>query len=232
MTDSANPGMRTGQFVCILSRSLPRKINRERGKYNDVAMREAVNKTTPDKSVLQRMAEGDRSAVKDCLDRYGKLIWSVVCRLCPQPGDREDAVQEIFVEIWRNAGRYRADVATEGTFIAMIARRRMIDRLRKFQRQPITCELDEVTEPGADNGSSGEHNAELVNVNQAMSGLTADQQKVIRMSVVQGYSHSEVAERTGIPIGTVKTHIRRGLMQVRERLQAHRTAAEDNGSDS
>lgn len=173
----------------------------------------------PEKTILQRMAEGDATAVKDCFDRYGKLVWSVVYRFCPVPGDREDAVQEVFLEVWRSASRYQKRIASEGTFITMIARRRMIDRLRKHQRQPGLTDIDDVAETNFEIPAAGEGSAELVNVNRALSVLTVDQQKVIRLSVLQGYSHGEIADKTGIPVGTVKTHIRRGLMRVRDQLR-------------
>lgn len=184
----------------------------------DEDMTEVADNESPEPSVLQRMADGDRGAVKDCIDRYGKLVWSVVCRFCPVPGDREDAVQEIFLEVWRSAGRYRTKIASEGTFITMIARRRMIDRLRKHKRQPALSDIDDVADSVTEIPAGGEDNAELVNVTRALSVLTPDQQTVIRLSVVHGYSHGEIAEKTGIPVGTVKTHIRRGLMRVRDQL--------------
>lgn len=184
-------------------------------RIDDSGMTEVVE----EKPILQRMAEGDAGAVKDCFDRYGKLVWSVVYRFCPVPGDREDAVQEIFLEVWRSASRYQQRIASEGTFITMIARRRMIDRLRKHKRQPGLSDIDDVAESNFEIPAAGEDNAELVNVNRALSVLTADQQKVIRLSVLQGYSHGEIAEKTGIPVGTVKTHIRRGLMRVRDQLR-------------
>jgi RNA polymerase sigma-70 factor (ECF subfamily) len=87
-------------------------------------------------SILVRIAQGDRAAVRDCLDRHGGLVWSLARRLCPDPADLEDAVQEIFIDLWSAARRYDPAVAAESTFVAMIARRRLIDRRRRAARGP------------------------------------------------------------------------------------------------
>ncbi|HTK36951.1 MAG TPA: sigma-70 family RNA polymerase sigma factor, partial [Pyrinomonadaceae bacterium] len=81
-------------------------------------------------AILQRIAAGDRTAVQDCLDTYGGLVWSIARKMLRSNEDTEDAVQEIFVDIWKNAERYDDAQSSETTFIAMIARRRLIDRIR------------------------------------------------------------------------------------------------------
>jgi len=202
--------------------------NNAKARYDISDMSEAVQQKKSDNCILQRMAVGDRSALKQCLDAYGRLVWSVVCRFCPRPDEREDAVQEILMEIWRSAGRYKPEIASEATFVSMIARRRMIDRIRKNERQPILTNIDDQLELSS-NGLLAEHNAELMNVDQALSTLTADQQKTIKLSVVQGYSHAQIAQLTDIPIGTVKTHIRRGLIQLRDRLKISSGPSNNSG---
>lgn len=79
-------------------------------------------------TILERIAAGDPSALDECMDRYGGLIWSLVRRLAPDYTDAEDIVQEILVGLWRSAGRFDPRIASEATFITMIARRRLIDR--------------------------------------------------------------------------------------------------------
>ena len=76
--------------------------------------------------ILNRIAAGDPDAVQECLDQFGGLVWSLARRLTSSESDAEDAVQEIFVEIWRKAERYDPSIASESTFIAMLARRRLI----------------------------------------------------------------------------------------------------------
>ena len=87
-------------------------------------------------SVLQRIASGDPAAVGECIDQYGPLVWSLARRLSRTASDAEDATQEIFLDIWRSAGRFDASQGSDKVFIAMIARRRLIDRLRKKSAEP------------------------------------------------------------------------------------------------
>src|SRR5262252_1163156 len=86
-------------------------------------------------SLLARVGAGDASAVRECLQRFGGLVWSLARRFSSSPSDAEDAVQEIFVDLWRSAKKYDPRAASEATFVAMIARRRLIDRLRSRQRR-------------------------------------------------------------------------------------------------
>lgn len=175
-------------------------------------------KAMSETSILERMAAGEEQALSDCMNQYGKLIWSVICRFCRIPAERDDAMQEICVEIWRSAGRYNPEVAKETTFLTMIARRRMIDRLRKEDRKPPHDSLDDIHTESRPQADSAPDHAEIEIVDRVLCSLPADQQTAIKLSVVHGYSHSEIAERTNMPIGTVKTHIRRGLILLRERL--------------
>src|SRR5580698_11098039 len=87
-------------------------------------------------SMLQRIASGDSAAVRECIDEYGPLVWSIARRLSRTPSDAEDATQEIFLDIWRSAGRFDESQGSDKVFIAMIARRRLIDRLRKATAEP------------------------------------------------------------------------------------------------
>src|SRR5215212_9595046 len=90
---------------------------------------------TENTSILQRIAGGDQTAVQDCLNQYGNLVWYLVKKFNGNAEDAEDAAQEIFIDIWRNAARFDAAKAPEAAFITMIARRRLIDRLRKHKRR-------------------------------------------------------------------------------------------------
>ena len=92
--------------------------------------------------LLPRVARGEETAVRECLSRYGDLIWSLARRLLPTSADAEDAVQDIFVEIWKNAERFNEQVASEKTFVVMLARRRLIDRRRKLGRSPQVQRID------------------------------------------------------------------------------------------
>jgi len=92
--------------------------------------------------VLPRLAAGDPKAAEECLDRYGSLVWSLARRHTRNAADAEDAVQDVFLDLWKNAERFDASRASEAAFITMIARRRLIDRLRRKTRRLDTAQLD------------------------------------------------------------------------------------------
>lgn len=168
-------------------------------------------------TILQRIAAGDRSAVKDCLDQYGGLVWSIARKMLRNQEDAEDAVQEIFVEIWKNAERFDESIASEATFIGTIARRRLIDKIRHSARRISADSLDDVLlEPFTRGDKKIQISVEANEAAEAMRSLRPEQQQVLRLSIVQGMSHQEISDAIGMPLGTVKTHARRGLLQVRE----------------
>jgi RNA polymerase sigma-70 factor (ECF subfamily) len=177
-------------------------------------------------SILHRVAAGDRAAFEECLDRYGNLVWSVARRFTRDRGDAEDVVQEIFVQIWKSAGRYDPDVAAESTFITTIARRRMIDWVRAKQRRPEPVELPEHEMPSDDRlHEQLETNDEAARAARALEQLKPEQRHVLKLSIFHGWTHSEIAEKLKLPLGTVKSHARRGLIAVRERLQRQQVAS-------
>lgn len=168
-------------------------------------------------SILQRIAHGNPSAVEESIDKFGGLVWSIARRLSG-PEDAEDLVQEIFIELWRNAGRYDAKLASETTFVAMIARRRSIDHHRRSERRPTLVEFPETATEVPGGASRIEARADLRNVRDALERLRPEVRQVIELAVYQGLTHSEIAAQTGLPLGTVKSHARRGLEQVRATL--------------
>lgn len=171
-------------------------------------------------AILQRIAKGDKAAVEECLDTYGGLVWSLARQMCRNTDDAEDAVQEIFIDIWKNAERFDSNLASETTFVAMIARRRLIDRLRKTQRQPRTASLEDVSEPLNRFDKNMQTSVEAKQAAEAMQMLRPEQKQVLFLSIFQGFSHQEISDLTGMPIGTVKSHSRRGLIQIRELLDS------------
>ncbi len=170
-------------------------------------------------AILQRIADGDANAVQECLKTYGGLVWSLARRMLRNSEEAEDAVQEIFVDIWKNAKRFDGSKASETTFIAMIARRRLIDRIRYSTRRITADSIDDVLlEPFTRHDQQLQTSIEARQAAEAMRTLRPEQQQVLRLSIVQGMSHQEISEATGMPLGTVKTHVRRGILQVREFL--------------
>lgn len=178
-------------------------------------------------TLLQKVAAGDTAAVAACVDTYGGLIWSLARRFLVRTSEAEDAVQEVFIEIWKNAARFDPSVASETTFVAMIARRRLIDRRRRDARRPAadSTPVEELSIAGPDDLDEIEIRDEASHAAAAMKQLKPDQRRVLKLSVCQGWPHQLIAERLGMPLGTVKTHVRRGLIRLREELQVNRDEA-------
>ncbi|MHC5538288.1 sigma-70 family RNA polymerase sigma factor [Singulisphaera rosea] len=166
--------------------------------------------------ILVRIARGNPQAVDDCIARYGGLVWSLACRLSPSVEDAEDAAQEIFMDLWRNAWRFREDVGTEVGFVSTLARRRLIDRRRRASRCvktfPMVESTTETTGPAPE--SPLELAEEGMRIKDCMRKLRDRERQAIELSVYSGLSQSNIATRLEAPLGTVKTLIRRGLMQL------------------
>lgn len=165
--------------------------------------------------ILPKVAEGDADAVKECLRRYGNLVWSLALRATRDTRDAEDACQDIFVALWKNAGAFDATRASEATFVAMIARRRLIDRSRAPGTRPLPL-LD--TEEPRVSGSQAEAYVDARNAAEALSGCSEVQRRVIVMAALNGLSHDEIARELSMPIGTVKSHYARGIERVKKAL--------------
>ena len=137
-------------------------------------------------SLLPRVAAGDERAVAACLDRYANLVWSLARRFTSNHTEAEDAVQEIFIALWSNAGRYDSSKASETTFIAMLARRKLIDRLRKTKREPKMEELKAAVDLGTPGpAAAAEVKDEAARASRLIKTLKPEQQQIIHMAVHQ-----------------------------------------------
>jgi len=170
-----------------------------------------------ERTLLERVAAGDPDAVRGCLDRFGGLVWTLSRRALATRSEADDAVQDIFVDVWRSAGRYDPSIASESAFVAMIARRRLIDRQRRSGRRPKEEAIGErvsvdTTPPETPASADDDVRA----ASEAFKQLSEDQQRVLRLSIHHGLSHEKIARATDLPLGTVKTHARRGLIKLRE----------------
>lgn len=173
--------------------------------------------------VLPRVAAGNAAAVDECLEKYGGLVWSLARKMCPRHEDAEDAVQEIFVHVWRNAAKFDPAVASEATYITMIARRRLIDRYRSRSREVDAAVFtEEAVADSAEHEKSVEISEEAARAREHMGQLRPEEKKVLELSISEGMSQSQVAKAMDLPLGTVKTHARRGLIRLRELLGAEK----------
>ncbi|MEM9293750.1 MAG: sigma-70 family RNA polymerase sigma factor [Acidobacteriota bacterium] len=169
--------------------------------------------------VLPRIAAGEPGATEECIERYKGLVWWLARQMAGS--DAEDAVQEIFIELWTKADRYDPSKSSEPAFVAMITRRRLIDRRRRIGRRPPIDSLDNEEREIVVRAPQGvEANAEVALAARAINTLKPKEREVLVLSLYHGMSHSEIANKTSMPLGTVKTYVRRGLQRVRERLTA------------
>ena len=171
-------------------------------------------------TTLERIAKGDATAVGACLDRYQALVWSIARRMSANDSDAEDAAQEIFVDVWRSAGRFDPERSNEATFIALLARRRLIDRHRRAASRPVLRRLptEESAEVPAVATDRLESEDEAARVQEALTRLETRRREVLELSLRDGLTYDAIAERLSLPLGTVKSHARRGLIQMREML--------------
>jgi RNA polymerase sigma factor (sigma-70 family) len=175
-------------------------------------------------STLQRVAAGEASAIEECMREYNGLVWSLARRLLKNLTDAEDAVQDVFIELWQNAGRFDPSVASEATFIATIARRRLIDRHRTLSRQVDQISLpDESAMPGQEVLDHVELDDEAARARHGLAQLRSEERKILELSIYEGLSQSQIAAKVDLPLGTVKTHSRRGLKRLRQMLGAEQT---------
>lgn len=184
--------------------------------------------TAREQTLLGRVAAGDAAAVRACIAEHGPLVWSVARRFSASSAEAEDAAQDIFIELWKHAGRFDPGQASERTFVAMIARRRMIDRLRAAQRRPALKPMPEAM--AGDEHATLERSAEAMLAASALATLDPKQRRVLSLAIGQGMTHGEIAEALSMPLGTVKSLVRRALVAVRKRLLAERANTRGDAS--
>src|ERR1700710_2929786 len=171
-----------------------------------------------DAALLQMVQGGDDSAMASLFDRYSKVVYSVALRVLRDPSAAEDVLQEIFMQIWRNPDGFIATRGTLGGWLAVVSRNRSIDVLR---RKRPTEQVDEMLLPSSYNlADEAERNNLMEKARSVIQLLPVEQRKTLEMAFFDGLSHSEIAEMTGDPLGTVKTRIRSALLTLRKAFQA------------
>jgi len=205
--------------LSVALESISRPLKLRMGMEKAVAKRSESN-AKKEEPLLPSVARQEDGAVQAFLDRYSGLVWSLARRLTPTRADAEDAVQDIFVDLWRSAERFDSSLSSESTFVAMVARRRLIDRLNKANRR-IRPAGDTALEaaPGVRDDQKMNVSEEAHEAAAAFKELGDQQRRVLTLAIQYGQTHTQIAEITGMPLGTVKTLIRRGLMKVRETLE-------------
>ena len=173
-------------------------------------------------AALARMADGDRAALKYFYDATSAKLFGVILRILSDRSEAEDVLQDVTLTIWRKAAEFDATRASPITWAATIARNRAIDRLRsKGNRdtRPIEDAFDVADPtPGAD--SAAEQSEEARRLDQALGKIDPRAAVAIRSAFFEGVTYQVLAQRAGVPEGTMKSWIRRGLMSLRTQLEA------------
>jgi len=191
--------------------TVPRDIDANPSGTSDVSL----------EALLQQVAEGDRTAFSELYDRMAPRVFGLVKRLLRDHSQSEEVTQEIFLEVWQNATRYEASKGGAVAWVLTMTHRRAVDRVRASQasRDRDTRIGIRDLEPDVDSVSENvEIRVENERVKKAMTRLTELQRQAVTLAYYGGYSHSEVAEMLSVPIGTVKTRLRDGMIRLRDEM--------------
>lgn len=180
-------------------------------------------------SLLCRIALGDRKAFTALYDDTRAYLFGVILRITVDRGLAEDVLQEVFVNVWRSAQSYDGQRSQPLTWLTSVARHRAIDSLRRRKTEPITVSMhpddedesaapDTLADPAAGPLQRLEDAAEAHALTQCMQQLSRAQQQCLSLTFYRGLSHAETAEHLSLPLGTVKSWVRRALMTVKDCL--------------
>jgi len=171
-----------------------------------------------DAALLEAVAEGNQDAMAAVFDRYSRIVFSIALRVLREPSLAEDVMQEVLLQVWRRPQSFVAQRGNLAAWLSVVARNRAIDVLRK--RSPLDP-LGEMPLPDPRNMALETEQSWLIDkVRTVLETLPAEQQGPLDLAYFQGLSHTEIADRTGSPLGTVKTRIRAGLTTIRKAMTA------------
>ena len=180
----------------------------------------------PQLALIQRVGRGDQAAFSDMYDSVAPLVHGVVLKIVRDPSQAEEVVQEVFVELWRVAPRFDPARGTVTSWVATIAHRRAVDRVRSEQaaRNRVEREATRVERPHDEVADSvvavDETQFERRRVRRALDRLTSMQREAVELAYFGGHTYREVAVLLGVPEGTIKTRIRDGMIRLRDELGA------------
>lgn len=180
---------------------------------------------SPDLGLLERIAARDAAAIRELYDRYNGLLFGVIVRILRNRPDAEEVLQEVFLRVWTRAEMYDARLGAPAPWLVRLARNRAIDRLRaRRPHDAADVPLDETADRSAPPDQPTPEGIALdaekrETVRGALEDLPLEQRTLIEAAFFEGYTHSELASRFRLPLGTVKTRIRIGMMTMRARLE-------------
>ena len=156
----------------------------------------------------------DQGAMAQLYDRYSSIVYAVALRVLGDTGAAEDVLQEVFLQLWRNPGAFDSARGSLAAWLAVITRNRAIDVLRK--RKPETDIEDVIVSVAPDLASDADRTRVAAKIRGVLSAMPSPQRSALEMAYFEGLTHSEIANKTGEPLGTVKTRIRAGLLALRK----------------
>jgi RNA polymerase sigma-70 factor (ECF subfamily) len=174
-----------------------------------------------DLEVLSRLARGDGEALAALYDRHSRAVYSLALRILGDTREAEEAVQDVFAQAWRQASRYDTSRGAVVAWLLMMTRSRSIDRVRSRRGLPPVAADNEIALGVLSDPSAGPERAALTaerqsSVRQALERLPLVQRLAIELAFFEGLTHVEIAEQLEVPLGTIKTRIRLGLMKLKE----------------
>ena len=172
-----------------------------------------VKENSSDARLILSVRAGDQQAMGELYDRYSSLIYSIALRVLGDTGAAEDVLQEVFMQLWRKPAVFDAARGSLTAWLAVIARNRAIDALRK--RKPETDLEDVTVSVELDLAGAAERNRAAEQIRRKLGEMPEQQRSALEMAFYEGLTHSEIAEKTGTPLGTIKTRIRTALISLR-----------------
>ena len=171
--------------------------------------------------LIRQVANQDRDAFSQLYDRFSSLVFTLAMRMLRARSDAEDLLQEVFVQVWRQARNYSTERGSPEAWIVNIARSRAIDKIRSIRRMEKSFVLtdDPARAESSDNveSSAAESEARMA-MNSALANLPDTQRKVLELAYFDGLTQTEIANRLAEPLGTVKTRMRSGIQRLRDML--------------
>jgi RNA polymerase sigma-70 factor (ECF subfamily) len=174
-----------------------------------------------DAEMVAQLQQGDKGALVRLYDEYAGLVYGVARRVLKDAAAAEDVVQEVFLQLWRNPASFREERGRLAPWLAVIARHKAVDQLRKLKHEAASDpDSDErpAAEPAAPVTISADAFADAGKAKSLMAQLPDEQREALEMAYLDGLTHSEIAQRTGEPLGTVKSRIRLGLNFLRKEM--------------
>jgi len=175
------------------------------------------NAASSDTALVSAIRAGDQNAMAALYDRYSPVVYSVALRVLGDTGAAEDVQQDVFMQLWRNPGAFDSSRGNLGAWLAVITRNRAIDALRK--RRPQDDIEDVVLSVVPDMAADADRARIAAKMRDLLSAMSPGQRAALEMAYYEGLTHTEIASKTGEPLGTIKTRIRAGLIALRKALE-------------